>query len=254
MNAKCLVTLILLLSMMFLPLVSEGITVHYPEGFNIVNIVNDVDTVVVGKVIKKVYVFRDNVVPKYTTDITVEVEELIKGKPNVGENEIRFMILGGRGVDPETGEDLICDVSDMPEFRMGERALLFLGKSDDEVRRGIHTGLYLFAGLYGKREIVNNKVWIPYTFQKLVVDNYDGVESSKIIDMYRTVELPLDVVIKIAKASIIDADALKELEGQVADVAKRTDFGAAPIIDSGLLKQLQTKADEVLIKEVDDEQ
>jgi hypothetical protein len=131
------------------------------------------------------FVFRDEVNPDYTTDVTIEVRDIIKGKPNVQDRLIRFMILGGTGIHPRTGEDLTCDVSVSPKFKINEKVLLFLKKNPRLPYSGIHDGLYPIGGAYGKMGVINN---------------------------HRIVELPLELVVKLARASIIDPGALKALE------------------------------------------
>ena len=246
MNARCFVTLALFLSLMLLPLVGESLTAPLEDGFSITNIVGAVDTVVVGRVTRQDFVVRDNVTPIFTTDITVQVRDLIKGEPSLRGSTVTFMIFGGFGVDPATGEDVYCEVSDSPEFALNEDVLLFLRKSTDPVYRGIHNGFYPFGGEYGKREIVSNKVNIPYTFRTRIMDNYDGVETPKDVDVYRNVELPLDLVVKIAKASVRDPAAMIPLEREISNVAATTAYGTVPIIGSELRKKLDKKAQGVI--------
>ena len=67
----------------------------------------------------------------------------------------------------------------------------------------------------------------------------------------RSVELPLDLVVKVAKASIKDYDAIKEIEADVATAVSLTERGARPSLSSELLKQLEETADQILEKGAD---
>jgi hypothetical protein len=158
------------------------------------------------------FVFRDEVNPDYTTDVTIEVRDIIKGKPNVQDRLIRFMILGGTGIHPRTGEDLTCDVSVSPKFKINEKVLLFLKKNPRLPYSGIHDGLYPIGGAYGKMGVINNSVHFPYTYEETITYSLDGRAMTKVINNHRIVELPLELVVKLARASIIDPGALKALE------------------------------------------
>lgn len=79
-----------------------------------------------GEVVEMEFVFRENLPLQFTTAITVEVEEMIKGTPNAGENRVKFMIRGGEGVHPTIGESLICIAIGAPQFEIGKKVLIFL--------------------------------------------------------------------------------------------------------------------------------
>ena len=99
---------------------------------------------------------------------------------------------------------------------------------------------------------MDGKVNIPYTFQQQVIDNYDGVKTPVDVSVYRDVELPLDLVVKIAKASIIDSDALRALEVQISSLAARTPYGTMPVVGQELQNKLN-KAAQGVIDRPDDE-
>ena len=99
------------------------------EGLGISSMVKHSDRVFIGEVIEMEYVFREDLPPQDTTDITIKVEKMIKGEPNAGEDRVKFMIGGGEGIHPITGEKRICLVVGAPEFEIGEWVLIFLKKN-----------------------------------------------------------------------------------------------------------------------------
>lgn len=192
----------------------------YEKGFSIANVVDDSDLVVYGKVVKKQFEFRENF--GRTTDITIDVKEMIKGTPNAGEDHVKFMIDGGTGTNPNTGRTLTKEVTGTPEFELNETVLLFLVKSRQSKRRLPHGGYYIFYVFYGKRPVNNGKVLLWYT-----LDN-DGVG---------VIDLPVDLVIQIAKAADKDFEAASRLEN---------DIRAQIIFIRNLTDRLKREAQEII--------
>jgi len=121
--------LAILLFFVSLPYLAEATTVlPLPGGSSISNMVKHSHLVFTGEVIDLEFVFRVDIPPQFTTDVTVKVEEMIKGEPNAGENLVKFMIPRGEGVHPETGELLGGETVGTPEFKKGEKVLMFLAK------------------------------------------------------------------------------------------------------------------------------
>ena len=119
MKSKMVVTFTLVLSVLCVPRAS-GIMLAYEKGYSITNFVEDCDLVVDGMVIEKRSVFRQ---PNgCTTDITIEVRDVIKGTPNAGDDRVKFMIAGGEC------DGILSIVEDTAEFEVGEWVLLFLKK------------------------------------------------------------------------------------------------------------------------------
>ena len=93
------------------------------EGLGISSMVKHSDRVFIGEVVEMEYVFREDLPLQDMTDITIKVEKMIKGEPNAGEDRVKFMISGGEGIHPITGEKRICLVVGAPEFEIGEWGL-----------------------------------------------------------------------------------------------------------------------------------
>ena len=192
------VSLTVLLSVLCLPRVYCLSMPPYEKDFSIANVVNDSDLVVFGRVIKKEFMFREGL--GTTTDITIDVRKMIKGTPNAGEDRVRFMIEGGEGVDPRTGERYVSSVTGTPEFELRELILLFLVKRGRSESRIPHGGYYVFYGTYGKRPVKKGKVFLLYT-----LDNDDE----------KGIDLPIGLVIQIAKAAAKDYEAASRLENDI---------------------------------------
>ena len=244
MNPKRLATLTLFLAVVLLPLKSEALSIYLREG-SIGHLVKYADIVVVGTVIKTEFVFRGNLRPTYTTDITIEPEDIIKGEPNAGKNII-FMVMGGRGINPITGKDVTLEVDSVPNFTINERVLLFLKRHKHPTQNRPYDGLGPSLSIYGKRKIEDGKVSIPYIYKANIVDEYDGIKRTKLATINRTADLSLDLVVTVAKASIIDPDAIKALEADVANAISQTPKGTAPNIEPELLKQFERTAERIL--------
>lgn len=128
----------------------------FSPGFNIRNIVKHTDLIVRGTVADKQFVYREDAACQYTTDVTVNVTNRIKGVPNFGLIKVKFMVYGGEGVHPVTGQNLIVKSSDSPNFEIGEEILLFLSKSKRADQNIPHGGYYVFYGELGKMKVEDN--------------------------------------------------------------------------------------------------
>lgn len=58
---------------------------EYKEGFALLKAIEFTNLVVVGRVSGKECVFPENITGKFTTDITIDVDEVIKGNPNAAQ-------------------------------------------------------------------------------------------------------------------------------------------------------------------------
>ena len=224
---KVFATLTLLILFLFSPCSSDALTLASPSwDFNIANLVKHTDLVVLGKV-------KDmRLIPRtYSTSITLEVETVIKGDKTVGDSLLSFTVFGDAGQNDSYGIEAVV------YFTRGERVLLFMWEDD---------GDYHIYHPSAKAAVEDNKVYMPYTYKKSV-DN----EMAE-IRLEREVELPLDLVGKIAKASIKDYDATKEIEADVAKAVSLTEKGARPSLSVELLKRLEDRADQILEKQADE--
>lgn len=246
-----------LLFFVFLPYLAEATSVILPpEGFTITNIVKRCYLVFTGEVIDLEFVFRDNVPPQSTTDVTIKVEEMIKGEPNAGEKLVKFMIPRGDAVNPETGERVIGETVGTPEFKKGEKVLLFLEKIRTPLPYG---GLFLFYLSIGKRVIKDGEVYIPYTVKRMVEIEVGKMEE---MDDVMFIQLPIDLVVQIAKAYLKetkekdaredvgkDVLATELLEERIKEFIKQTPRGQMPKPDKEFIDSLRAEVRKILAKE-----
>ena len=233
---KVFATLTLLILFLFSPCSSDALTLAIPPwDFNIANLVKHTDLVVLGKVTGMRLIPQE-----YATSITLKVESVIKGDPAVEDRLLRFTVSGNAGMKKYRGERILWSLEGSLEFRLGERLLLFMG--------GSHSDYRIFRP-GGKIMVTDNKVSIPYTYKiNRFSDYYNEMRERKV---RRSVELPLDLVVKVAKASIKDYDAIKEIEADVAKAVSLTEKEARPSLSVELLKRLDETADQILEKGAD---
>ena len=226
---KVFATFTLLILFLFSPCSSDALTLASPSwDFNIANLVKHTDLVVLGKV-------KDmRLIPRtYSTSITLEVETVIKGDKTVGDSLLSFTVFGDAGQNDSYGIEAVV------YFTRGERVLLFMWEDD---------GDYHIYHPSAKAAVEDNKVYMPYTYKIFTKSDNEMAE----IRLEREVELPLDLVGKIAKASIRDYDAIMEIEADVIKAVSLTPRNARPSISVELLKRLEDRADQILEKRADE--
>ena len=238
---KVFATLTLLILFLFSPCSSDALTLATPSwDYNIANLVKHTDLVVLGKVTGMRLIPQE-----YATSITLKVESVIKGDPAVEDRLLRFTVMGRAGMKKHRGERILWGVEGSLEFRLGERLLLFMKGSQGD-HRIFRPG--------GKIMVTDNKVYIPYTYKTNRFSDYYNEMREENVERY--VELPLDLVVKVAKASIKDYDAIKEIEADVAKAVSLTPREmrrASPrtTLSVELLKRLEDQADQILEKGAD---
>ncbi len=221
------------------------------EGLSISSMIDMSVLAFTGAVVEMEFVFRENLPPQFTTDITIEIEAMIKGTPNAGENRVKFMIPGGEGVYPTTGESLICVVPDAPKFGIGDKVFIFLRKHKRLARLPVpHGGL--ITGWWGKREIVDEKVSVPYTFQKRLFENGQWRDKTQMRDIH----LPIDLARQIAQAALQNAEAVSTVEEQIRTFAKNAPVvpGENPMPGQVLLDSVEAAITPILPQERMEEQ
>ena len=201
---------------------------EYRQGFALSHFVERSNLIVVGQVIEMEYVTRENIQGRYTTDITVAVDQTIKGKPNISKTRVKFMIQGGRR---------LIDMS-VPKFAVGEKVLLFMVNSTDGYYANYpYDRLAFYRGRYGKRAIKDDKVYLVYAMKN---------------DKLKSVRMPLDLAVQLSKAAIKDKDAVVELEKDIKDaIAQRT--GSDTNLSQTLIDRLMEEAKEVVDKNTEPE-
>ena len=210
---------------------------QYQEGFTLLKAVHHSTIVVIGTVERLEYSYRENIPGAFTTDVVINIEKLIKGEANLGKKRVIFMIQGGRGISRHDGEMIRLNVSSEPSFEVGERVMLFLqdASGSDFYANYPYNGLHLFRDSYGKRKIVDNKLMLKYPAAS--ESNHD----------LKLTELPLDLAVKLAMASLKDKESAQALEGQIKTLVwDNTDTKV--ILSESLVEKLINESQKILDK------
>ena len=94
----------------------------------IVSLTKQAVLIVAGKITNVQSVQPDMSRAKFYRDVTINVSEVLKGKPNINEKTVQFRIDGGTGIDPRTGKSLTEHLSTNIEFPVGDEMILFIHK------------------------------------------------------------------------------------------------------------------------------
>ena len=238
MNTKRFVAPALLSLLVFLSCSSGAVYIASPSWpCNISNLVKHTDLIVLGKVTGM------KVIPlpgrsECSTSISIKVESVIKGDKAVGDRILRFTVWGDAGIETYRDTPTVC------EFTSNERVLLFLNGSDDDYALRFWTR--------GKVTVKDNRVLFPYTFKrKIFSEHYNEMQE---IPVTLGVELPLDLVVKVAKASIKDYEAIQVLEKKVAIVVSELANEPFDKVAAQSYKWVEQKATQILEKKPDDKQ
>ena len=209
---------------------SASSDLEYNQGYALSVAVERCDLVFVGRVKIIDYVYRRSIKTGYTTDITVEVEKLIKGTPNIGKQTVKFMIEGGEGIHPDTGEDLRLEVSNAVKYETGDRRLFFLARSNDPYHANwLYGKLIEYRGGLGAQKVNNDKISVLY------LSNASDSRSLKVVIM------PLDVVLDLTIASLKDKAGVVLLENQIKAELASSD-GFVVVLSDTLKSTLKTGA------------
>lgn len=211
---------------------SFGWDSEYRQGFALSKSVELSDLIVVGRVAHKDFVKRADIEGEITTDITVTVTQVIKGTPNAGKQQVKFMYLGGQYTDSVTGEPMEVTLTHEPEFSVGEEILLFLYTGKGNLFENYpYDKLQVLRGDYGKRLIKDDNVVMLYA-----MDN----------DELEPVEMPLDLAVKLAKAADKEKEKVMLWENDIKTEMRRhvgTDIGLSKLLINRLKKEAQKVID-----------
>ena len=214
-----------------------GWDAEYKQGFAPSKRIKSSDLVVVGRVAAKEFVYRANIRAKFTTDITIDVDHVLKGTLNAGKNCVKFMIKGGEGVNPRSGQLELWWNSDTPEFAIGERVLLFLYHSKSHLFKNYpYNQLRLHRLHCGKNVIENDQVGLLFPLD----DN-----------SLRFVKMPIDLVIPLAKAAVKDEDKMILLEAEIKDALQEQ--SEKTLLSQDLIDRLMEEAKEILYRNTETE-
>ena len=240
---KRFIASLVMATVLFAPALSSGMLIEMDDEYRkgaLLKFVENSELVVVGRVFGMMYVSRPNILPDgggvVGTDITVWVETLIKGKPNVDENHVRFMVQGGLEYSEVHGEMLKLSISGLPEFKMDEKVLLFLSNDPCSVSNYYakypHGGYHVLGIIEGKKEIKDDKVRFGYL-----------KDPESLIGVY----FPLELAVNIGKAFVKDEKAAIALEEEIKALA----WGNAEnkvVLPKALVKRLMKESQEIIDK------
>lgn len=210
---------------------------EHRKGFGLLRAIELCDIVVLGTVEAADFVWRQNISHNVTTDITLTVDAVIKGEPNHGTDNVKFMNPGGAGINPNTNEGISMTLSHEPEFKVGEKVLVFLFKAerDPEMPDTLHTpydGLEVYRGHFGKRLITNG------TFNLMYLNTDAGTAMTP-------VEMPVGLAVKLGEAYEMDKTGAKQLENTIKQrvIANPNE---KLILSEDKIKRLKAKAQELI--------
>jgi hypothetical protein len=214
---------------------------EYRQGFALSKSVERSSLIVVGRVIGKEFVFRENIEVLATTDVIIAADEVIKGTPNAGKDRVKFMLEGGRVVNPNTGEGINLYVTHQPEFTVGERILLFMVNSTDPYFKDYpYDRFHPYRGEYGKRVIKDDKVFIWFALDD---DSLEGLKG---------IRMPLDLAVKLCKAADKDKDAMIQLENDIKDAIEQRS-GSDINLSQPLIDRLMEEAEKIVDRNTESE-
>ena len=245
-----LAPLVLFFTLLFNPCLSDALLAEFEPGYQIATLVQHSDLIVVGTVTGVDFAYRENIGTTFNTDITIAVESVIKGETNAGENTVKFMIKGGEGVDPVTGEEVLITVEHSPDFELNERVLVLLKKATRPELRYPYGGYYVFRGNLGKRKVIGDKLSMPYTFKVNVLDSRTGEMIEENVKKF--IDLPVDLIVQLGKASAKDFEAAKPLEADIKEAITTIPPGSKPELDKETVDKLKDESKRILDKKEDD--
>ena len=241
-NCIKLATVVCLMFVFYLSNVS-AFDVEYNAGYALSKSVEGSDLIVRGTVTGLDGVWRElKYAANCTTDVTIMVEDLIKGTPNEDKNKIKFMVEGGTCIDPQ-GEWTRLTVSSVPEFKIGERVLIFLAECTGRYCADFpYNKLVLWRGIYGKTTITETTENISWLY---LVSETDA-------SAVKHISLPLDLTINMCKAAVKDMDAVVIFEKNIKDEI-RDNPDSTVDLSPLLLKNLKRDVKAVLEKKEEPE-
>ena len=217
--------------------IAESSTVRrkISDNYTLLNMIEKSDIVCTGTVVTQTGVVRYNIRPGrsrlISSDITVRVDTMIKGEPNLGENHVIFMIEGGTAYVPELDEVITLEISNNLNFEPGEKALIFLSKHPGGkwYAKYPYDRLHIHTDFYGKRPIKDNKVMMLYKRN-----------SQSLIGM----KMPVEMTTVLGKAYVENKEAAIAVENQIKTLARTHEIGA-DLTDAFVL-QIKTSAQQII--------
>lgn len=214
---------------------AHGTTIAVPDEKTIkyhalLRMVEDSHIVATGKIVHK----NELTGRGHVTDFIFRIDTLIKGKPNLYDDYIKFSLEGGLAF--HKGELLRMEIAGYPDYYSGDELMLFLGNKSGSVppdyqKNLAHDELYIVKMWHGKKDIESGTVRFGY------------LNPEK--RMYR-IKFPLELAVNLAQAYVRNKEAALELEDEIKTLVAR---GAKEIPDS-LITRL-TEQSTRIIKEAE---
>ncbi len=253
MNARCFVTLTLLISLFVcLTLFTEPGLCAFVAGDNrLVSQTEKAVLIVAGKVSDIRYVQPDLEIARVYTDVTIGVSKTLKGKPNIDENTVRFRLEGGKGIHPLNGRVFGSNVSTTPTFKLDAEVILFIVKRIDDRWSSFYDALY-------------PSVYPPYPTVK--THQQDGNEVKVVsfrLGFYSekyVLNIPVDLAFRLINMAIKapeDVAVLEEMIRPIKDIYKPENRSLqieSPNFISMLKSELTKIEEKVKEQEAQDEQ
>lgn len=214
---------------------SIGVSRDNLDRYSLLKMVEKCELVVTGRVQSMVFVHRTNVTPAGggmpTTDVTIAVDDVIKGTPNAGEDLVTFMIEGGKGVNPETGEVQHLKVTLQGDFKVGEDVLVFLrqGGADGYHKDYAHGRLHIIPG-FGKSPIKDDMVGLVY----------EGAGQR-----LKLTKVPVDLAVTLGQAAVLDKERAALVENVIKALVQ-SESGDSVSITTAVSADLKQKAQRII--------
>ena len=189
---------------------AHGTTIAVPDEKTIkyhalLRMVEDSHIVATGKIVH----INDLTGRGHVTDFIFRIDTLIKGKPNLYDDYIKFSLEGGLAF--HNGELSRMEIAGYPEYYLGDELMLFLGKKSGSVppdyqKTLAHDELYIVNMWHGKKDIESGTVRFGY------------LNPEK--RMY-CIKFPIELAINLAKAYVRNKEATLALEDEIKTIVSR---------------------------------
>ena len=236
----CRIVFSVLVLVSFHSLVGANMTQEEIRWHGLLDMADKSDFIAIGTVELMTAEFRENVISGGTdfimTDVLVEIEQLIKGQPNVGNHRIKFAIEGGTAYIAKEDSVKTHLVKPNVKFEIGEKVLLFLRNTNDETyyQNFPHGRHRVHMSIFGKRSVKDDKV----TFK------YEKNSKAK-----RTV-VPLGLAKTLIRSYLIDKESTIALEDEIKTVV-RNSSDDRPVVElsSDLTTRLKNESNAIIARD-----
>ena len=201
---------IAMLSIIFLMvIVQTTFGAYVSDDDTIVSVTKQAVLIIAGKVTSVESVQPDMSRGKVYRDVTITVSEVLKGKPNIDDQTVRFRIEGGTGIHPMNGRVFTEYLSTNIEFPIGDEMILFI------IKRTWANGWPFYDGLFP----------IMHPFPPQIVDvtangNTQTVAQFQLgfFEEKYTMNIPTETAFRFIRAAAKAPDATSLLEEKIRPI------------------------------------